>query len=149
MIDRLPYVIRRQLAWDGDCLLWTGTQTWNGYGCLTFGGRTWMIHRLVYTLLVGPIPEGRELDHVRERSCNSRLCVNLDHLEPVTHAENVRRSAAGKINNAQTRKERCPKGHVYSATLQIRDGRSRSRICHECRRDAQRRYMARRRAESS
>lgn len=45
-------------------------------------------HRVVYESLVGPIPAGLELDH----TCRVRRCVNPDHLEPVTHAENQRRS---------------------------------------------------------
>ena len=38
-------------------------------------------------LAVGPIPDGREIDHL----CRNHRCVNPDHLEPVTHLENMRR----------------------------------------------------------
>lgn len=38
------------------------------------------------TSFVGPITDGLELDHL----CNVPSCVNPDHLEPVTHAENMR-----------------------------------------------------------
>jgi len=47
-------------------------------------------HRFAYELLVGPIPEGMDLDHV----CGVRLCVWPEHLEPVTHAENLRRRSS-------------------------------------------------------
>lgn len=46
-----------------------------------------MAHRVAYELWVGPIPEGMELDH----RCKVRACINPAHLEPVTHAENMRR----------------------------------------------------------
>ena len=41
----------------------------------------------------GPIPEGLELDHL----CKNGKCVNPAHLEPVTHAENIRRSRLAKL----------------------------------------------------
>ncbi|WP_369010576.1 HNH endonuclease signature motif containing protein, partial [Bacillus cereus] len=46
-------------------------------------------HRYVYENLSGPIPEGMELDHL----CRNPPCVNPDHLDPVTHEENMRRAA--------------------------------------------------------
>jgi hypothetical protein len=58
-------------------------------------------HRVAYELLVGPIPEGLTLDHVRDRGCTSTACVKAiadergpAHLEPVTMEENVRRASA-------------------------------------------------------
>ena len=56
----------------------------NGYG--RWRGRA--AHRVMYEMLVGPIPEGMELDHL----CRFKACVNPAHLQPVTHAENVRRT---------------------------------------------------------
>lgn len=38
-------------------------------------------------LHVGPIPTGKELDHL----CRNATCSNPDHLEPVTHKENFNR----------------------------------------------------------
>lgn len=35
----------------------------------------------------GAIPTNMDLDHL----CRNPICVNPDHLEPVTHLENVRR----------------------------------------------------------
>jgi len=53
-------------------------------------------HREYYRRHVGPIPEGTELDHL----CRNKRCVNPDHLEPVTHAENVRRGQRAKLSRA-------------------------------------------------
>lgn len=70
------------------CWIWTGKKGSKGYGLAHVdGGRQAQAHRVAYELLVGPIPDGLEIDH----TCNVRPCVNPDHLEPVTHAENVRR----------------------------------------------------------
>lgn len=72
------------------CWLWVGSKTHDGYGNLKRGGRIYVVHRYVYELVAGPIPEGLELDHL----CFVRNCVNPEHLEPVTGAENRRRMHA-------------------------------------------------------
>lgn len=92
----------------GGCWLWTGHRTSGGYGGVALSGRSLRAHRVAYELLVGPIPEGLQLDHL----CRVRLCVNPDHLEPVTQTENVRRGfGVGGINY---RKTHCPQGHPLS-----------------------------------
>lgn len=77
---------------DG-CWLWTGTTSGSNarYGTFWDGERKVYAHRFAYETWVGPIPEGHEIDHVRERGCTSKLCVRPDHLEPVVHRENRRR----------------------------------------------------------
>lgn len=47
-------------------------------------------HCFSYELHKGPIPAGYEVDHL----CLIGRCVNPDHLEAVTPAENKRRAAA-------------------------------------------------------
>ncbi len=48
-------------------------------------------HQFFYRLPVGPVPEGLELDHL----CRVKLCVRPEHLEPVTHPENMQRALEG------------------------------------------------------
>jgi hypothetical protein len=62
----------------------------NGYGRIGYGGKEPVAHRLIYELLVGPIPLGHILDHL----CRNRNCVNPEHLEPVTHQVNTHRGDA-------------------------------------------------------
>ena len=73
---------------SGDCWEWIGAVS-SGYGHFQTDGGTTTAHRVAYQLLVGPIPDGLHVDHL----CRNTLCVNPDHLEPVTQAENNRRAA--------------------------------------------------------
>lgn len=78
------------------CWVWQGAQKGNGYGSVRSGGKSVAAHRLYYARAKGPIPEGLELDHL----CRVRLCVNPDHLEPVTHAVNGQRCITAKLTAA-------------------------------------------------
>jgi hypothetical protein len=80
------------------CHLWQRGLTSAGYGWMTVDGKNVLAHRYYYELQKGPIPDGLELDHVRDRGCLHRRCINVDHLEPVTHAENGRRAPNTKLN---------------------------------------------------
>jgi hypothetical protein len=68
-------------------LIWQGYLTPNGYGRLTWEGRTVYAHRWAYERQIGPIPEALVIDHL----CRVRSCVNVLHMEIVTLAENTRR----------------------------------------------------------
>jgi hypothetical protein len=89
-LDLLPARLRERLLVNPEtgCWEWQGTLQPNGYGEVSWDGQKWRTHRLVYTLLVGPIPEGLHLDHAQDRGCRSRACCWPVHLEPVTQAEN-------------------------------------------------------------
>jgi hypothetical protein len=80
---------------ENGCLLWNAS-TMSDYGQFFINRRPLQAHRVAYTRLVGPIPDGLELDHSYAKGCRSKLCVNTAHLEPITHAENVRRSWAAR-----------------------------------------------------
>jgi len=93
---------RKILVGDG-CWEWTGAVS-GGYGSMNepFGSgfRRKKAHRVVYEWLVGPIPEGLDLDHVCHNgtacpggaACVHRRCVRPSHLEPVTRSVNLQRS---------------------------------------------------------
>lgn len=127
---------------DDGCWLWTGGRQSQGYG--KFDGER-LAHRVVYELLVGPIPDGLELDHVchgKDQSCGGgpacrhRRCVNPAPLEPVTHAENVRRgrSAAGLATSTG----RCLRGHVFTDANTYVVPATGARHCRTCRNERQR-----------
>lgn len=86
--DRARFMAKVDQGAEGGCWLWTAHRNADGYGVFRFDGQMGGAHRFAYRLLVGPVPDGMELDHL----CRMRHCVNPEHMEIVTHAENVRRS---------------------------------------------------------
>lgn len=121
------------LGHEGGCWIWTGRRHGSGrrYGGFTFRGRQVYAHRAAYELFVGPIAGGLELDHL----CRNGLCVNPDHLEPVTHQENVRRGIGPTALNA--RKTDCQR----HGTPLVQ--RSWGRICTDCARERNTAYRRR------
>jgi hypothetical protein len=113
----------------GACHLWTGSVDEKGYGCFGDGKRSRKAHAFAYEAAKGPIPEGKELDHL----CRNRPCVNHAYLEAVTHRENCQR--------AQYLQETCSRNHPLPDPGP--DGR---RICRECANERNRAYKKRQRA---
>lgn len=139
---RLSVETLREFIDVGDCWTWKQNFDSDGYGRVQRNGRGTRAHRAVFELLVGPIPEGLQLDHL----CRNRPCVNPDHLEPVTCKENLRRSrlTQATLNASKTY---CVNGHPFSeANTYVKP--NGHRLCRECQRAANRAWIARRQAAS-
>lgn len=131
MAQRVDRWMRRSVTPDGDCWIWTGSRTRNGYGQLGIHGARYMAHRAFYMYFVGEIPEGLDLDHL----CRNRACVNPWHLDPVTRSVNLLRGDTERTHFSS--RVACPQGHLYDeANTAIRRGR---RCCRECERARARR----------
>lgn len=122
----------------GPCWLWIAKCHALGYGQFKVGTKMKQAHRVGYELLVGPVPDGLDLDHL----CRVRGCVNPAHLEPVTHRENILRGDSRMAENA--RKTYCSKGHEYTPeNTYVRPAKPNSRFCRECGRQATRAWEVR------
>ena len=127
---RIQFLSRVEIDPSG-CWLWTGKLDTHGYGRSPGYGLTkngGMAHRVAYMMFVGPIPDGLELDHVYANGCRNHNCVNwVDHLEPVTHAENMRRHHAVRQPIDRCRRA----GHPYDEANTRIDALGH-RICRAC-----------------
>ena len=82
------------------CWEWSNVPDKDGYGRMRVRRRYVAAHRFAYTITKGDIPVGLELDHL----CRNPRCVNPEHLEPVTHRENM-------LRGKQATRTHCPQGH--------------------------------------
>ena len=125
-----------------NCWLWTGARQNSGYGRFglnkTNGHKIVWAHRFAWILANGlPSEPGLTVDHL----CRNQSCVNPDHLEMVTAAENLRRGAK------RAPKTHCLRGHEFNKANTYISLKRKYKTCRVCRRDSRR--LKRRAAKSS
>lgn len=132
---------RFDAKWEDDpatgCWIWTGSTNGKGYGRVMAGSRRQYTHRLAYERWVGPIPDGHEIHH----DCETKLCVNPDHLRAMTRAEHLSIHWDGFCKRGH---ELTP-GNTYIRSSGIRPG---ERQCRACKRRRDREYLSRKRARA-
>lgn len=111
---------------DG-CWIWTGaTGGSDPYFYGVFLNTT--AHRVSYEHFIGPIPDGMVVDHL----CETKLCVNPDHVRVCTQQENLHASAL-TINSKNAALTHCKNGHPLSGD-NVRMYRHQ-RVCRACKRE--------------
>lgn len=80
-------VLKRYSVDQNGCWIYTHKFSQYGYGVFYYQGSTLKAHRVAYELLVGPIENGKVLDHL----CGVKSCINPEHLEAIDQRENSQR----------------------------------------------------------
>lgn len=95
----------------------------------TIGGRS--AHRLVYELLVGPVPRELVVDHREDWGCRSKACCFPGHLKPATVRTNSTRPGARGVAAVNAAKFECDHGHRFDliTTYVKPDGHRDCRVC--------------------
>lgn len=125
------------------CWICTLTKVRGGYARVSRSvdgkPRSFLAHRYAYEHLVGPIPEGLDLDHTcHDHACPSpgpdcphRACCNPAHLEPTTRRENITRGQRPALTAAsRSSATHCKKGHLFTAENTTMQGDYRR--CRAC-----------------
>lgn len=131
---------RSSVAAENGCIEWTGASDRYGYGAMKVTNqdgdrKNTGTHRAAWIAFVGPIEGDLTIEHL----CRNRKCVNVNHMELVTNAENARRQDHSRKKGRSGRralKVACVNGHTFTdettAWYRARDGYMR-RVCIPCR----------------
>src|SRR5262245_5954157 len=68
-----------------ECWPWTGATNNLGRAQFSIKRKTYSVARLIYELEKGPIPEGKQVQHL----CNNVICCNFNHLILGTNSDNM------------------------------------------------------------
>lgn len=118
----LEVLEKSERLFDG-CLIAPGYKDSDGYGQISYQGKTWRANRFIWTALQGDIAEGLQVHH----KCYNRGCIEIEHLDARTPKSNTLDSpiAVAAVNS---RKKVCKHGHSNWAVRA--DGK---RSCLDCR----------------
>lgn len=111
------------------CWEWASRRGGGGYGKFYWDGQEGYAHRFSYLHFVGDICAPLELDHL----CENLWCVNPDHLEQVTHRENLMR---GNFHNSLAslemhRPSRAEMSRFRKIAVKTQARAASGRWCHE------------------
>ena len=100
IIDKiLERLVAVQRGFHTPCWEWQGPTSGKGrgggYGRMCLDGQTVAVHIVMFVCCFGYVPGKKQIDH----KCHNRLCCNPDHLEMVTHHQNMKRRDARRKDN--------------------------------------------------
>lgn len=145
MIIHYPAQKRKPIEWERNlrgCYLVTSrarNMASGGHIQIWFNKRLEPIHKLFYRYVYGDIPKGLVVRH----KCDNSHCINLNHLELGTQADNIKDmdirgrrhfpkgilNAKAKLTEDQVKEIRALKGKVSRRELQERYGISKANMC--------------------
>lgn len=132
VLDRVPQYT--DVRGPDECWPWTLSIGSHGYGQIGWNEgakhRKTTAHRVAFTAVHGPIPDGLTVDHI----CHNRRCVNPAHLRLLTRPENA------SLNSFKLRTH-CFEGHPYDEANTVLS-QTGARVCLTCRRERYRRKKA-------
>lgn len=102
---------------QGECLLWTGPCTRDGYGTASYRNKTTRVHRVAWMLVHGTIPDGLGVLH----TCDTPKCVRIEHLflgspqDNSTDMVNKGRQARGDRSSSRLYPERLARGDRHGS----------------------------------
>lgn len=82
-LRRIRARVEAKLVKTDYCWYWSGDTHPNGRGRITIDQTKRYVYRVLYELMMGPIPSGWHLHH----RCHNPPCINPLHLLLVTHLE--------------------------------------------------------------
>ena len=83
--QQLIFYISKTITTSIGCMEWQGHLDTCGYGSVHFLGKIKGLHRLIWELVKGIIPEGLQILH----HCDNPPCINPNHLFLGTHQDNM------------------------------------------------------------
>ena len=112
---------------DGDCRVWIGSINRYGYGRITMRPHNVLTaHRVAWEEAHGPIPAGTIVRH----KCDNPPCINPDHLELGTTAENMRdkaeRGRSAPAQGSQNNLAKLTESDVPKIRAMVRGGASQA-----------------------
>lgn len=122
------YINNRISVDKNSCWNWTLRKCKDGYA--RTGGH--LVHRIVYELFFGEIPNGHDVDHL----CYNRACLNPDHLRSIE-------ADSHKSLTCQAMKLYCNKGHAMFGKGVYVHSKTNYRYCRACSHESTKEYRKR------
>jgi hypothetical protein len=91
--DYFRFITFYKVGAPEECWLWTGKPSTSGYGCFKLKGKMKKAHRIVFFLRNAYLPKG-DVHH----KCETKLCMNPNHLEAKTKLEHHSLHWSGERN---------------------------------------------------
>ncbi len=130
--DSISRICQKIRLLDNGCWEWNGAKS-KGYGVVKIRSirpSAFLVHRLNYQLVNGPIDDEIDAHHKVENGCIGPLCCNPDHIQAVTRRVHLGELSPTNIAFIHAQSRSCINGHVYTVeTIRMSPEGRRCLIC--------------------